>query len=90
MRIGTHHFISIAAAIRYFANQGIGPEDVARKFDEGEIAIGRPATKPGDTVSIIDTGTRYAIDVLEDKMTDAIEVPEDKMTNDAGRPEDGH
>ena len=34
---------------------------VRNKIEEGEISIGQPDIKAGETLSIIDDGTRYAI-----------------------------
>ena len=64
MRTGTHHFRSIEAAERYYADYGYDDvrRAVARKIAEGEIVIGRPARKPGETIRLIDNGTPYEID----------------------------
>lgn len=58
---GTHHFVSLQAAHRYYAMYDEGWEAVARKIESKEIAIGPPAAKPGERVIIIDSGMRYAI-----------------------------
>jgi hypothetical protein len=60
--IGSCHFVSHAAACRYYRDYGFTAVDVDRKLAEGEIALGRPATMPGDIVHVIDLGTRYAIE----------------------------
>ena len=60
---GTSYFVSTAAAIRYYRDyEGDNARAaVQRKLTEGEIHIGKPALKPGQVLSIIDNGTRYAI-----------------------------
>ncbi len=64
------HFVSEAHAIRYYAAYESGDAHqrhawaksaVAQKLKDGEIKIGPPALKPGETLRIIDGGTRYAI-----------------------------
>jgi len=64
MITGTHHFVSRDAAVRYYKPYHYDDTTaaVARKITEGEIAIGEPLLKPGQTLSIIDNGTRYAIE----------------------------
>ena len=62
-QVGTSNFVSRAAAIKYYSDYGYADEEhaVSRKLYEGEISIGNPPLKPGETLSIIDNGTRYAI-----------------------------
>lgn len=62
MITGTNHFVNYTAAIRYYREYGLSPEDVQRKADAGEIVIGRkPAINPAsESLTIID-GARYAI-----------------------------
>lgn len=60
---GTANFVSKATAIRYYQpyfyeNTAVAVE---QKIAEGEIFIGPPKVKPGETLSIIDDGTRYAV-----------------------------
>ena len=65
MRTGTNHFVSVRAAQHYYANQeGEGDivDVVAQKLEDGEIVIGRPVLKEGETFRLIDDGTRYEID----------------------------
>jgi hypothetical protein len=57
---GTSHFVSIAAAMRYYA-PFIAPDAVIRKITSGEIAIGRPALKPKQSLGIIAGEGRYSI-----------------------------
>lgn len=59
--IGTHYFVSVAAAERYYADYNIEPIDVKRKIEQGEISIGEPPTQPGDSLCIVDHGCRYEI-----------------------------
>lgn len=58
---GTAHFVSRAAAISYYAEYGNDVAEIDRKLAEGEIHIGKPSTKPGERLSLIDEGRRYAI-----------------------------
>lgn len=60
---GTANFVSKATAIRYyqpyfFENTAVAVE---QKIAEGEIFIGQPELRPGETLSIIDDGARYAV-----------------------------
>lgn len=41
-RIGTCHFVTFNAAVRYYMPYGYNSADVNRKLAAGEIAIGRP------------------------------------------------
>ena len=59
---GTSHFVSYNSALRYFAYENATDTDIDRKIAEGLIQIGKPALKPGQKLSIIDDGTRYAIE----------------------------
>ena len=58
---GTHHFVSLQGAHRYYADYGLGFKDVERKIQEKEIAIGPPQVKEGQRLTLIDGGRRYAI-----------------------------
>lgn len=66
---GTNHFLSLAAAVNYYHAYHYPNtlKAVERKLAEGEIAIERPTLKPGQTLSLIDDGTRYAITEQESK-----------------------
>lgn len=65
-RVGTCHFASYADAYRYYARQGIGRDDVAVKFAEGEIHLGAPSTcEPNERVTLDASEGRYFIEVLE-------------------------
>lgn len=59
LRIGTAHFISRAAANRYYAPMGYSPRDVGAKLMSGEIFIGRPERKAGQSVGVIPGEGRY-------------------------------
>lgn len=63
-RIGTSYFKDRAAAVRYYRNyEGANAEDaVTRKLAEGQIHLGEPPHKPGDTLRLIDNGTRWEIE----------------------------
>ena len=60
---GTAFFVSKAAAITYYRPYHYEDvvEAVNRKLAEGEIHIGPPPLEPGESLVIIDQGTRYAI-----------------------------
>lgn len=63
MMYGTPHFVSVAAAVAYYKPYGYKSTlaAVLRKKQDGEIHIGPPTLKPGQTLRIIDGGLRYAI-----------------------------
>ena len=61
MVIGTNHFRSLEDAIRYYQEYGISEEDVKQKLLDCEIHICQPSINPGDTLVLIDNGTRWAI-----------------------------
>lgn len=62
MRIGTAHFVNIAAARRYYAQQGFTPADVSAKINAGEIHIGKPAIDPyKQALLIIKDEGRYSV-----------------------------
>lgn len=59
---GTCHFPSRAAAMAYYQPYGTGTKaEVEKLIKCGEIVIGPPTVKAGETVVYIDKGTRYAI-----------------------------
>lgn len=59
---GTAHFVSHEAAVSYYdAYEDDPARAVETKLREGSIHIGKPELKPGQTLSVIDDGTRYAI-----------------------------
>ena len=64
---GTSHFVNFTKACDYYKDYEPyeTPAEleriVRRKIDEGQIDIGQPTIKPGETLSIIDDGCRYAI-----------------------------
>lgn len=53
--------MDFGAAVRYYQPYGYDSEGVQRKLNEGEIHLGRPPVKEGESVVLIDDGTRYAI-----------------------------
>lgn len=71
MKTGTSHFPSYGAALRYYRPYCLARETrrgertqftrlvVEVKLNAGEISIGKPALKPGETLSIEDN--RYFI-----------------------------
>lgn len=62
--IGTHHFNSMFAAIRYYAQYGYKREDVQAKLSRGEITIGEPRQADGKPypVCVADCDGRYHIE----------------------------
>lgn len=64
MIVGTPYFVSRDAAIKYYRGYGFDNVGAAveRKIQEKEIYIGKPPTKSGDSLLLVDDGTRYAID----------------------------
>lgn len=66
MRIGTCHFVSEHKAVSYYIAQGLSREETTRAvidlITNGEIKIGKPELKAGETLVVIDGGTRYAIE----------------------------
>jgi hypothetical protein len=63
MRVGTAHFVSKAKAVRYYREYEIDARAaVERKLSEGSIHIGPPTLKPGERLTTIDGGTRYAVE----------------------------
>lgn len=67
MTTGTSYFVSFNAAVRYYrpyepgADLATSQHQVTHKVAAGEIHIGKPPIKPGQKLTIIDDGTRYAI-----------------------------
>ena len=65
MHIGTSYFRSKRAAVRYYSyenwNIEVVEQSVYRKIKSGEIHIGKPPLKPGQSLELIDGGNRYAI-----------------------------
>lgn len=61
MTIGTNYFVSRSAAISFYYAYGYDSIEVDRRIKEGDIHIGEPPTKPGETIIRVDGGKRYAI-----------------------------
>jgi hypothetical protein len=61
--VGTSHFVSRAAAVAYYRDYGYDDTGAAvdRKLAEGEIHIGPPTLKPGQTLGTTDGGRRYTV-----------------------------
>ncbi len=66
---GTCHFVSFSKACLYYSSY---EEDmtigdimslVRSKIEEGSICIGPPELFPGETLVLVDDGTRYAIEI---------------------------
>lgn len=59
---GTSFFTSRKAAEKYYSDyEDDAIAAVTRKLAAGEIHLGTPHLKDGESISIIDNGTRYAI-----------------------------
>jgi hypothetical protein len=63
-RWGTSHFESLAAAEKYYRCYGVTKDNVGRKIAEGEIHIGKPELKSGQTLRL-DEDRRYWIEEPE-------------------------
>jgi hypothetical protein len=61
MTYGTSHFVDLAAALKYYKAYGYDKPAVKQKLAEGQIHLGPPTLKPGETLRVIDNGTRYQI-----------------------------
>lgn len=59
--VGTSHFTSKEAAIRYYEYEGATIDDIDHKIAEGLIHIGKPALKPGEYCTTVDNYARYAV-----------------------------
>lgn len=74
MRWGTSHFVSRSAAIRYYRDYFSSNANdlgmyVDKKVNDREIHIGKPNLVDGQVLTVIDNGTRYAIEISEDTLT---------------------
>ena len=64
---GTSHFVSTHSAIEYYRPYEPNMNDwellalIVSKLSAGEISIGKPELKPGQTLSVIKGEGRYAI-----------------------------
>ena len=69
-RFGTPYFVSKDKAAQYYrdtVNGCDGYRKANRKIAEGEIYIGKPPLKEDERLIVIDSGTRYAIEVIPGK-----------------------
>jgi hypothetical protein len=62
MRYGTSYFATRYDAESYYRRIGYGPGDVKAKLDAGEIHVGHPPLKPGETCHLIAGENRYEIE----------------------------
>lgn len=68
MRVGTSHFVNIKAAELYYSDyipnfsKAVVAAHVANKIKSGDIHIGPPELKPGETLHVIRDEGRYLID----------------------------
>ena len=58
---GTSHFVRRADAIEYYRPYGYSTQDVNEKLMAGEIHLGPPPLKRGETLTTVDDGKRYAV-----------------------------
>jgi hypothetical protein len=65
MRLGTAHFISKAAARRYYIAQGDETPNVDEKLAAGVIHIGRPKVNPGERAFVHRSEGRWFIETKE-------------------------
>lgn len=61
-RWGTSYFVSRAAAVRYYEDQGDDGAAVDQMIAAGTIHIGKPPLKPGQRLSVIAGEGRYQIE----------------------------
>lgn len=60
MILGTSHFETLWAAIKYYEPEGWNQDDVIRKLDEHEIHIGKPNCLKSDLI-FLDKDGRYIL-----------------------------
>ena len=59
---GTCYFVNHEAAVKYYGAYELdAAKAVETKLKEGSIAIGKPMLRSGQTLIVIDGGTRYAV-----------------------------
>ena len=61
IRWGTPNFVSLEAAVKYYATYGEDREDVEYKIENKIIFIGKPELRKGDTL-VIDEDGRYHLE----------------------------
>lgn len=59
---GTNHFVSFQKAVIYYSTCGCPREQVERKLQDGEIAIGVPKVTPKQKVILHPIEGRYLIE----------------------------
>lgn len=59
---GTSHFVSFKRAAIYYSAYGVPLEQVEKKLQDGEIAIGVPQVTPKQRVILHPTEGRYYIE----------------------------
>lgn len=76
MIYGTCYFVSREAAEQYYADYERDPaRAVETKLSEGSIQIGKPALRAGQTLVVIDDGTRYAVEESQSAAPDKCMKP---------------
>ena len=61
MRFGTNHFVDFRSACEYYRNYGHDSGDVQEKIDAGEVVIGQPKIRLGQSYGKTQEG-RYWIE----------------------------
>ena len=66
---GTPYFVNFTKACDYYRDQGndeLTPNELGKlvqeKIDDDEIYLGKPDIQVGETLRLIDGGTRYALE----------------------------
>ena len=54
-------FVDERAAIRWGRDNGLAPDTVRTKIANGEIGLGPPPLNPGQGLTTVDGGARYAV-----------------------------
>lgn len=62
MKIKTNHFRDFKTAVRYYKAYGFNREAVSLKLKRGEIKLGEPTVRTGDTVTLDPEEGRYHIE----------------------------
>lgn len=61
MIVGTANFVSREAAIRYYKPYGLDGSHIDDMVRHGAISIGKPGLKSGESLVLLDEGTRYGV-----------------------------
>lgn len=69
MITGTHHFVSLLAAIRYYRPYGLTEADTRAKLEAGEIALGPPTVGPNQRSYTKSSEGRYFIEDVDRRIS---------------------